>query len=398
MHRLPLDGITVVSCEQAVAAPLTTRHLADLGARVIKIERPGSGDFARDYDVTVRGMSSHFVWLNRSKESVTLDLKHPSSRQVIDRLLGIADVFVQNLAPSAAQRLGLGAEDLRATHPALIVYSISGYGATGPYRDAKAYDLLIQSETGLVSITGTPEAPAKSGIPVADIAAGMCAFSGILAALVERSRTGLGSVVEVNLFDSLLEWMGYPLAYAMHGGTPPQRTGTSHAAIAPYGTYRAGDGTDIVLSIQNQREWIAFCEKVIERPELTADERFRTSADRVAHRAALDAAIAEALRPLTGEEFQDRLSRAGIAQARQRELLDVADHPQLIARDRWRRVGSPVGELPTLLPPIGLPGRAPRLEPIPALGEHTDSVLAELGFDPGQIATILAENGAGRVG
>ncbi|CCH79147.1 putative alpha-methylacyl-CoA racemase [Nostocoides japonicum T1-X7] len=385
---LPLSGITVVSCEQAVAAPLATRHLADLGARVIKIERPDTGDFARDYDQTVHGMSSHFVWLNRSKESVTLDLKHPVAGQVMHRLIDTADVFVQNLAPSAAERLGLGADRLRATRPGLVACAISGYGADGPYRDAKAYDLLIQSETGLVAITGTADAPAKAGIPVADIAAGMYAYSGILAALYDRTRTGHGATLEVSLFDALLEWMGYPLAYAMHGGTAPQRTGTSHAAIAPYGTYRAGDGTAVVLSIQNHREWVAFCDDVLRRPDLASDARFATGAARVAHRADLEDHIVEALAPLTGDQLQQRLGAAGIAFAQQRELADVASHPQLTARDRWTQVASPVGELPALRPPVITAGQTLRMDPIPALGEHTTAVLAELGYTADQILDL----------
>ncbi|NJQ00193.1 CaiB/BaiF CoA transferase family protein [Streptomyces zingiberis] len=377
---LPLRGVTVVSCEQAVAAPFATRHLADLGARVIKIERPGRGDFARDYDETVRGMSSHFVWLNRSKESVALDLKDPGSREVMTALLERADVFVQNLAPGAAGRLGLGAADLRARWPRLITCSVSGYGTAGPLRDAKAYDLLIQSETGLVSITGTQDEPAKAGIPAADIAAGMYAFSGILAALYDRRHTGVGTALDVSLFDALIEWMGYPLYYAGHGGDAPQRTGTSHAAIAPYGTFRAGDGTDVVLSVQNEREWEAFCSIVLEDSGTAADPRFATGALRVRNRGELDALIQDRLTVLTGEQFQARLERAAIAHARRRDLHDVLGHPQLSERDRWREVDSPAGRIRATLPPIGMEGVEPRMDRIPAVGEHTDTVLAELGL------------------
>jgi itaconate CoA-transferase len=378
MSALPLDGLVVVSCEQAVAAPLATRHLADLGARVIKVERPGSGDFARGYDRTVRGMSSHFVWLNRSKESLALDLKDPAAVETMLALLERADVFVQNFAPGAAERLGLGAAALRERFPRLVTCSISGYGSSGPFRDAKAYDLLIQSEAGLVSITGTEDAPAKAGIPTADIGAGMYAFSGILAALYERERTGVGTEVEVSLFDSLTEWMGYPLYYTEYGGTPPKRTGTSHAAIAPYGTFAAGDGTEVVLSIQNEREWTAFCADVLRTPGLATDPRFDTGSGRVAEREALQAEIDAVLKTLTGEVFLDRLAGAKIAHARQREVADVLTHPQLGARDRWTEVDSPVGPLRALRPPITLPGRPARMGRIPDVGEHTDAVLAWL--------------------
>lgn len=381
LASLPLDGVTVVSCEQAVAAPLATRHLADLGARVLKIERPGSGDFARAYDETVRGLSSHFVWLNRSKESVTLDLKHEAAPEVMGRLIDGADVFVQNFAPGVAERLGLGAAALRATRPGLITCSISGYGSTGPYRDAKAYDLLIQSEAGLVSVTGTADEPAKSGIPAADIGAGMYAYSGILSALFHRERTGEGTELEVSLFDALIEWMGFPLYYTGFGGTPPPRAGTSHPAIAPYGTFAAGDGTQLVLAVQNDREWAAFCRHAVGRPEWTSDERFATGSARVAHRAELEREIGAIFATLTGEELAARLSEGRIAHARRRELPEVLEHPQLTERDRFAEVGSPVGPLRMTLPPVTVPGRPPRLDPIPALGEHTDAVLTEFGFD-----------------
>ncbi|GAA3618091.1 CaiB/BaiF CoA transferase family protein [Microlunatus ginsengisoli] len=376
---LPLDGVLVVSCEQAVAAPLASRQLADLGARVIKVERPGGGDFARRYDRTVRGLSSHFVWLNRSKESITLDLKDPADRAVMQDLIERADVFLQNYAPGAAERLGLGADQLRAARPELIHCSISGYGTSGPLRDAKAYDLLVQAETGLVSITGSEDAPAKSGIPAADIAAGMYAFSAVLAALYQRATTGTGATLHVNLFDSLLEWMGYPLYYTRYGGTQPRRAGTSHAAIAPYGTYRSGDATAVVLSVQNEREWQRFCEIVLDRPELMARPDFATQADRVAHRAELDELIDAALSGLDGGELLRRLDAAGIANARQRELADVIDHPQLLGRDRWTSVDTPAGEVQALRPPIEWSGVAARMDPVPAAGEHTRSILAEFG-------------------
>ena len=375
---LPLDGILVVSCEQAVAAPFATRQLAELGARVIKVERPGGGDFARAYDSTVHGLSSHFVWLNRSKESLALDLKADAGAGgagIMRRLLARADVFVQNFAPGAAERLGLGHEELRAQHPRLVTCSISGYGPDGPYRDAKAYDLLIQSEAGLVSVTGTAEEPAKSGIPAADIGAGMYAFAGILAALYDRERTGAGTHLEISLFDALVEWMGFPLHYTAGSGTPPQRTGTSHAAIAPYGTFAAGDGAEVVLGIQNEREWEAFCATVLRRPELAGDERFRTGALRVRHRPALHAEIDDVFGRLTGDEVTARLAAARIAYGRRREVSEVLEHPQLAARGRWTEVDSPAGPIRTLLPPITLPDRPPRLDPIPAVGEHTTAIL-----------------------
>ncbi|MEA5361110.1 CaiB/BaiF CoA-transferase family protein [Amycolatopsis sp., V23-08] len=387
---LPLDGVTVVSCEQAVAAPLATRHLADLGARVLKIERPGGGDFARAYDETVHGLSSHFVWLNRSKESVTLDLKSDAAPAIMARLLDEADVFVQNFAPGVAERLGLGAAEIRATRPRLITCSVSGYGSSGPYRDAKAYDLLIQSEAGLVSVTGTEAEPAKSGIPAADIGAGMYAFSGILSALYDRERTGAGTELEVSLFDSLVEWMGFPLYYAGYGGTPPPRTGTSHPAIAPYGTFTAGDGTELVLAVQNDREWAAFCEHAVERPGWVSDARFATGSARVAHRGELEEEIGTIFAALTGPQLEERLTAGRIAHARRRELPDVLAHPQLTARDRFAEVGTPAGPVRATLPPITVPGRAPRMDAVPALGEHTDAVLTEFGFD----AEALRRQGA----
>jgi itaconate CoA-transferase len=383
--NLPLEGITIISCEQAVAAPFATRQLADMGANVIKVERPGTGDFARDYDETVNGLSSHFVWLNRSKESLTLDLKQPEAREVMHKLLADADVFVQNFAPGAAERLGFGAEELRRDYPRLITCSISGYGSSGPYRDAKAYDLLIQSEAGLVSITGTDGDPAKSGIPAADIAAGMYAFSGILSALYNRERTGEGSALEISLFDSLIEWMGYPMYYTEYGGTAPARAGTSHAAIAPYGTYSAGDGVDIVLSIQNEREWTSFCETVLLQPELATDPRFNTGSKRVENRNELNQAINAVFSASTGIEMQRRLDQAKVANARQREVADVLDHPQLAARNRWQKVDTPAGPVRAVLPAITTVGNAPRMDPVPDIGEHSVQILARLGYAPEDI-------------
>ncbi|HEY0813735.1 MAG TPA: CaiB/BaiF CoA-transferase family protein [Pseudonocardia sp.] len=375
---LPLSGLVVVSCEQAVAAPLATRHLADLGARVIKVEREGEGDFARGLDETVKGLSSHFVWLNRSKESIALDLKQPASIEIMKKLIARADVFVQNLAPGAIDRLGLGPAELRAQFPRLITCSISGYGSDGPYRDAKAYDMLIQAETGVLSVTGTEDHPAKTGIPVADIGAGMYAFSGILAALYERRSSGQGTAVEVSLFDALIEWMGFPLYYAGYSGAPPPRTGTHHAAIAPYGTFATRDGSEVVLAVQNDREWRRFCTTVLHHPELAADPRFVSGSLRVLHRAELDAVIATVFDELTADAVNARLAEAQIAHAERRELADVLRHPQLEARGRWASVDSPVGSLWALRPPIDLLGHEPRMDPIPAVGQHTEGILAWL--------------------
>ena len=380
--RPPLDGILVVSVEQAVAAPLATRHLADLGARVVKIERPGGGDFARGYDETVKGQSSHFVWLNRGKQSLALDLKDPQAAEVLDRLLAKADVFVQNLAPGAAERLGLGAARLRERFPRLVCCSVSGYGSDGPYRDAKAYDLLIQSEAGLVTITGTPEQPAKTGISSADIAAGMYAYSGILSALYARERTGEGAALEVSLLDALAEWMGYPLYYAGYSGTAPERTGTSHAAIAPYGSFTAGDGTGVVLAIQNEREWAAFCEHVLGDTTLATDPRFSPNSARVAHRDELHAVIDAAIAGLTGEQLEALLEQARVAHARRRELDEVIAHPQLVERGRWVEVGSPAGPIRALKPPVIWAGQEPVMGDVPAVGEHSAAILAELGLGP----------------
>ncbi|HYZ06545.1 MAG: CoA transferase [Actinomycetota bacterium] len=385
---LPLEGITVVSLEQAVAAPFATRQLADLGARVIKVERPEVGDFARGYDRTVKGLASHFVWLNRSKESLTLDLKQDEAKEVLARIIERADVFVQNLAPGATGRLGFGAQILRERHPSLIVCDISGYGSSGPYRDKKAYDLLVQCEAGLVSITGTPETPSKVGVSIADIACGMYAYSGILAALLRRGRTGEGAALEVSLFEALAEWMGFPAYYAMYGGKEPPRTGASHAAIAPYGPFECGDGKVIFLGIQNEREWERFCEVVLKQPALAEDERFASNSERVENRDDLYQDIETILQKFSSSEAIERLEEAKIANARMRTVRGLLEHPQLEARDRWREVGSPVGPLRALLPPATIDSIEPLMAPIPSVSEHTEKILAELGYDDDTVATL----------
>ena len=382
---LPLSGLLVVAVEQAVAAPFASRQLADLGARVIKIERPGTGDFARGYDRTVKGLASHFVWINRTKESLTLDLKRPEATDVLRRLITRADVWLHNLAPGAMGRLGFGSSALHAEHPRLVVCEISGYGTDGPYRDKKAYDLLVQSEAGLVSITGTPEVPSKVGVSIADIAAGMYAFSGILAALLRRERTGAGAVLDISMFDALAEWMGYPAYYTGYGGTPLPRSGAAHAAIAPYGPYTAGDGKVVYLGLQNEREWARFCAEVLEQPSLAADSRFSSNADRVAHREALDALITAAFARHSAEDVLARLDAAQIANARMNTVQEFLDHPQLAARDRWRTVESSAGPIRALVPPFGLDDVEPKMGPIPAVGEHTDAILGELGYDAATI-------------
>ena len=383
---LPLEGITVVSLEQAVAAPFTTRQLADLGARVIKIERPGAGDFARSYDTTAHGMSSSFVWLNRSKESLTLDLKRAEAKLVLHRLLENADVFVQNLAPGATGRLGLASGELRKKYPRLIVCDLSGYGSSGPYRDKKAYDLLIQAETGLISITGTEETPSKAGISIADISCGMYGFAGILTALLVRARTGEGVALETSLFDALGEWMSYATYYSL-GGSAPRRTGASHATIAPYGPSKTGDGKVVYLGLQNEREWKRFCEAVLHKPELATDFRYDSNAKRVQNREQLDADIQQVFQKLTAADIIARLEAAQIANARMNTVQEFVDHPQLKARNRWATVGSPVGPLLALLPPVKIENMDPVMNEVPALGQHTDAILEEIGFDSNTIAS-----------
>ncbi len=387
----PLEGITVVTLEHAIAAPFCTRQLADLGARVVKVERPGVGDFARAYDGRVRGLASHFVWSNRSKESLTLDVKHAEAPAILDRLLAKADVLVQNLAPGAAARLGLSYEALRGRHPRLIVCDISGYGADGPYRDKKAYDLLIQSESGFVSITGTPDEPAKAGCSIADIAAGMYAYSNILAALIERGRTGQGKGIDVSMLESMTEWMGYPLYYAFDGAEPPPRAGAAHATIYPYGPFATGDGKTVMLGLQNEREWQVFCAKVLEQPGLATDPRFDSNARRTASRDELKRLIVAAFASLAAEEVVKRLDDAQIANARVNTMADVWEHPQLKARHRWVEVPTPAGPVPALLPP-GAPDAAhARMDAVPALGQHTRALLAELGYGAEDIARLEKE-------
>lgn len=374
---LPLEGITVIALEQAVAAPFATRQLADLGARVIKIERVDGGDFARGYDETVKGMSSYFVWLNRGKESITLDIKDPEDRALLDAMLAQADVFVQNLAPGAMRRLGLDEETLRARHPRLITCSISGYGSEGPYRQKKAYDLLIQCETGLLSVTGTPESPVKAGISIADISAGMYAYSGVLTALYERERTGVGTAFEVSLLDALGEWASQPYLYTSYGGAAPRRTGVRHASISPYGPYRAGDGAHLFIGVQNEREWQAFCADVLERPDLAQDARFSRNSSRVENDAELRVVIEKALSGRSAQEVAEHLDEVGIANARMRTMHEFAEHPQLEARDRWREVDSPVGPIRSLLPPVIVAGREAAMGGIPAVGQDSDAIRTE---------------------
>ena len=387
----PLQGITVVTLEHAIAAPFATRQLADLGARIIKVERPGVGDFARGYDERARGLASHFVWTNRSKESLTLDVKHPEAQTILERLiLEQADVVVQNLAPGAAARLGLSYEALSARKPGIIVCDISGYGADGPYRDKKAYDLLIQSEAGFVSVTGTPETPSKAGPSIADIAAGMDAYTNILAALMHRQQTGQGQHIDISMLEALGEWMNYPLYYAMDGATPPQRTGASHATIYPYGPFPAGDGKTVMLGLQNEREWKAFCAQVLLQHSVADDERFASNSKRSAHREALRAIILDAFGKLTATEVVERLEQAQIANAQVNTMADVWAHPQLQARGRWTEIDSPAGKLPALLPPGSWQHGAPRMDSVPSLGQHTDAILAELGYSVDHIAGLRA--------
>ena len=386
----PLHGITVVALEQAVAAPFATRQLADLGARVIKIERRDGGDFARAYDTSVKGLSAHFVWLNRSKESLTVDLKHPAAGDILQKLLQRADVFVQNLAPGAADRLGLSASTLRAAHPRMIVCNISGYGTSGPYAPKKAYDLLVQSEAGVVSITGADDLPCRVGISIADIAAGMYAYSGILTALFQRRATGVGCTMNVSLFDALAEWMGFPMYHTAYTGRELQRSGPNHVSIAPYGPFRGADG-HVYLAVQNAREWTRFCAQVLGRPAVENDERFRTNELRLQHREALRAVIEETFATLNAEEIEAKLEGAQIAHARMNSVREVIDHPQLTARSRWTEIGSEAGPLRALPPPVAIEGVEPVMGAVPALGQHTSAILQELGFADDVVANWKRE-------
>ena len=387
----PLDGITVVALEQVIAGPFATRQLAELGARVIKIERPGSGDSARAYDRTVKGLSSHFVWTNRSKESLALDVKHPAAKEILSRLVERADVFLQNLAPGAVERLGLGAAALRSRHPRLIWCGISGYGPAGPYARKKAYDLLVQCEAGLLSVTGTPQEPAKAGIPVADIAAGMYAYSSILAALLRRARSGEGATLDITLFEALGEWMGFPAYFTAYGGSAPPRSGAHHATIVPYGPFQAGDGGTVFLSVQNEREFARFCAEVLRNPALCGDPRFASGPARQENRQALHDEIGRSFAQMTGAEAIERLEAAGIANARLNSMEQFWRHPQLAARQRWKKVGSPAGEIDALLPPANIDGMEPRMEAVPALGEHSRAILAELGYSAAEISRLAAQ-------
>jgi itaconate CoA-transferase len=386
----PLEGVTVVALEQVIAGPFATRQLAELGARVIKIERPGAGDAARGYDRTVKGLSSHFVWVNRSKESLALDVKHPQSKAILARLLARADVFVQNLAPGAADRLGLGAAELRAKHPRLVWCGISGYGPAGPYAEKKAYDLLVQCEAGLLSVTGAPDAPSKAGIPVADIAAGMYAFSSILAALLRREREGVGATLDITMFEALGEWMGFPAYFAHYGGTPPPRSGAYHATIVPYGPFEAGDGRTVFLSIQNEREFARFCDTVLGDAGLARDPRFASGPARARNREAMHAEIARVFSKLTAAQLLERLEAADIANARLNGMDEFWSHPQLAARGRWAKVATPEGDIDALLPPFNLDRFEPRMDAVPALGAHTGAILAELGYASNDISDLAA--------
>lgn len=387
----PLSGITVIALEHAIAAPFCSRQLADQGARVIKVERPAVGDFARGYDSRVNGLSSHFTWTNRSKESLALDLKHPQAGEIMDKLLSEADVLVQNLAPGAAARMGLSFEALHEKYPRLIVCDISGYGDSGPYRDKKAYDLLIQSESGFLSVTGTPDEPSKAGCSIADIAAGMYAYTNILTALIQRGKTGVGRRIDVSMLESMAEWMSFPMYYAYDGASPPPRAGASHATIYPYGPFATGDGKTVMLGLQNEREWVVFCDKVLQQPALEKDERFATNAKRSAARPALQQIIEAAFATLSAEQVIARLEEAQIANAQVNSMADVWAHPQLAARQRWVEVDSPAGLIPALLPP-GAPDAAhARMDAIPGVGQHSEAILRELGLSAADIEQLKAD-------
>ncbi|QKY68313.1 CaiB/BaiF CoA-transferase family protein [Lentibacillus sp. CBA3610] len=377
---LPLEGVTVIALEQAIAVPFATRQLADMGARVIKVERPGAGDFARNYDTTVKGMSSHFVWCNRSKESIELDLKSEQGKEALSRLLEKADVLVQNLAPGALERMGFDPQELTQKNQELIVCSLSGYGNNGPYEEKKAYDLLVQCEAGLVSVTGSEETPSKAGISIADIAAGMYAYTGILTALLNRTKTGEGTIIEVSMLEALGEWMGYPAYYAAYGGTEPKRTGASHSTIYPYGPFKCGDNKTVFIGLQNEREWKDFCERVLKNPELAEDAKFENNSQRSANRTELKALIEDSFKDLSSDDVIERVEDAKIANARLNNMKNFFDHPQLSARNRWQEVQTPEGAINALIPPVTMKGVESVMKPVPALGEHTDDILDEIGM------------------
>jgi itaconate CoA-transferase len=389
-QRRPLAGITVVSVEQAVAAPFAARQLGDLGARVIKVERPDGGDFARGYDKAVDGQSAYFVWLNRNKESLSLDLKQEAAREALHRLVERADVFIQNLAPGAVERLGFGAAALRAKHPRLITCDISGYGATGPYADKKAYDLLIQSESGVLSVTGTADTPCKVGVSIADIATGMHAYSAILAALYRRERDGCGAHIEVPMFDCLVEWNSHPVYYTHYSGNAPRRSGPDHATIVPYGKFDCADGRSVMLGLQNEREWAVFCDKVLDRPELASDDRYDSNTKRTERRTEMMAIFQSVFSRITAAELVARLDAAGIANGRLNTPADVWDHPQLSARERWREVEHPGGTMRAVLPPASFDDFEAAMAPVPTLAEHTDRILSELGYSAESIRSLHA--------
>ncbi len=384
-NTAPLHGITVVSLEHAIAAPLCTRQLAELGAKVIKIERREGGDFARHYDDRVRGQSSHFIWTNRSKQSLTLDIKHKDSQKILERLLATSDVLVQNLAPGATRKLGLDFEQLHVQHEKLIVCDISGYGEGGPFENKKAYDLLVQAEAGFLSITGTENEMVKSGISIADIAAGMQAQAAILAALIQRSKSNKGSCIKISMLEAMVEWMGFPLNYAYDGAQPPQRTGGDHASIYPYGAFLTQDQKVIMLGLQNEREWSAFCEGILEAPELTDDPRFAQNAARSVNRDALKEIIEQNFSTMTAEQVANKLDKAQIAFANVNDMPAVWNHPQLKALDRLVDTQTPEGTVKSFLPPGNNSSYKPSLGPVPALGEHTEEILADLGFDANEI-------------
>lgn len=379
--NLPLSGTLVVALEQAIAGPFCTRQLADLGARVVKIERPGRGDFNRDHDQRVKGLCSHFVWTNRSKESLALDLKKPKDLQALKQLVAKADVLVQNLAPGATERMGLGYEALKSKHPGLVVCDISGYGSTGPYKDKKAYDLLIQAEAGFLSITGNPDSPAKAGISIADIAAGTTAYNNILAALLQRHKTGKGCRLDVSMLESMAEWMSFPLYYAHDGQTPPRRAGAEHASIYPYGPFKTGGSGTVMLGMQNEREWGIFCREVLKRPKLLDDQRFRNTSERSHNRDELRKIIEGVFQSANAGDWLERLQAAGIANAKVNEMKDLWAHPQLIARGRWTKVATSSGEIPALKPAGAAEGMDVRMEDIPAVDEHGEAILKEFGLE-----------------